>query len=252
MTRITTLTNMRPISAADLLDVWEWGLTHTQPERALALLAAVCPEQPVDELAGKPIGQRNVALLSLRESLFGSELALLTVCPQCAESLEMQVPIAALTANAGATDDNEGYQTLEANGASVRFRLPNSLDLLVASTSADPRGVLIERCLETPHDDTELQPASLPTEIETSLVAKMQMLDPLANVSFALRCPSCETAWDTQFDIVSYLWTEIEAWAHRTLREVHWLASIYHWREADILGLGQWRRQAYLQMSGYA
>jgi hypothetical protein len=49
-------------------------------------------------------------------------------------------------------------------------------------------------------------------------------------------------------DIASYLWSEIHAWAGRMLRDVHALAAAYGWREADILAMSPWRRQAYLEM----
>jgi hypothetical protein len=50
------------------------------------------------------------------------------------------------------------------------------------------------------------------------------------------------------FDIASYFWDEINAWANRILREVHILASRYGWSERDILALSPWRRQFYLDM----
>jgi hypothetical protein len=52
------------------------------------------------------------------------------------------------------------------------------------------------------------------------------------------------------FDIVPYLWTEINAWAMRLLREIHSLATAYGWREADILAMSAVRRHWYLEMIG--
>ena len=50
------------------------------------------------------------------------------------------------------------------------------------------------------------------------------------------------------FDIVSFFWAEIDAWARRVLREVNVLARAYGWRESDILALSPVRRQIYLSM----
>jgi hypothetical protein len=74
--------------------------------------------------------------------------------------------------------------------------------------------------------------------------------DPLADVQLAVSCPSCGTRQQVSFDILSFFWTEIEAWAWRILREVHTLASAYGWHEHDILALSPRRRQSYLEMVG--
>ena len=64
----------------------------------------------------------------------------------------------------------------------------------------------------------------------------------------ALYCPECGHRWHATFDIVSFFWSEIDAWAYRTLHQVHRLASAYGWREADILAMSPWRRQFYLSL----
>ena len=76
----------------------------------------------------------------------------------------------------------------------------------------------------------------------------MAQADPQADVQLALSCPVCGHKWQTAFDIVSFFWSEINAWAARILREVHILAWGYGWREADILALRPWRREVYLEM----
>ena len=74
--------------------------------------------------------------------------------------------------------------------------------------------------------------------------------DPYAEVTLAMSCASCDHRWQGDFDISSFFWSEIEAWAARILHEVHILASTYGWREHDILALSPRRRQIYLEMAG--
>lgn len=74
--------------------------------------------------------------------------------------------------------------------------------------------------------------------------------DPQANVQLNVSCPACSHQWQMTFDILSFFWTEISAWAQRILREVHVLASAYGWHEADVLAMSSMRRQCYLQMVG--
>jgi hypothetical protein len=76
----------------------------------------------------------------------------------------------------------------------------------------------------------------------------MQSSDPQADLRFTLHCQVCSHEWEAGFDIAQFLWTEVDAWASRTLFDVHCLARAYGWREADILSLSPWRRQCYLEM----
>ncbi len=63
-----------------------------------------------------------------------------------------------------------------------------------------------------------------------------------------MECPTCDHAWDEIFDIVSFFWAELDAWAHRVLHDVHVLARAYAWSEAEILALPPLRRQYYLEL----
>ena len=81
-----------------------------------------------------------------------------------------------------------------------------------------------------------------------AIAAEMEKADPQANVQLALDCADCGHRWLSGFDIVPFLWSEIDNWARRVLREVCALASAFGWREADILAMSAGRRQLYLQM----
>jgi hypothetical protein len=50
-------------------------------------------------------------------------------------------------------------------------------------------------------------------------------------------------------EIGQFLWTEIRARARRLLQEIDALARVYHWPEADILGMSDARRASYLEMA---
>ena len=77
---------MRALSAADLLTVWERGVTHSLAQRALTLLALACAETPPEQVAQFSVGQRDMLLLALREQTFGSQLASIATCPACASA----------------------------------------------------------------------------------------------------------------------------------------------------------------------
>ena len=83
----------------------------------------------------------------------------------------------------------------------------------------------------------------------TALADSMAAADPQANIDIGMTCAGCDHHWACAFDIASFLWREIDAWARRTLRDVHTLARAYAWSEQDILALSPTRRQVYLELS---
>ena len=243
---------MRPLSASELLGVWERGLTQLPVQRALTLLATACPDTPTDMLAKLSIGQRDNRLLTLREWTFGPQLVSLATCPHCGERLELTVNVTDIRAGPEA-EQAETY-SLSVAGYELCVRLPNSLDLVALTGNGDvsaTRHMLLEHCLLAVHHNGEEQSADqLPADVEEAVVARMAELDPQADIHLALSCPACDCQWQAPFDIVVFFWSEIHAWAKRILREVHTLAFAYGWREADILALNPWRRQSYLEMVG--
>ena len=134
----------------------------------------------------------------------------------------------------------------------MEFRLPTSLDLASLDPAADletNRQHLLQRCVTAARrGGREVAAAELPMEVAAAIAQRMADADPQADVQLALACPKCQHAWKAPLDIVSYFWTEIDAWAGRLLREVHALAYAYGWREAEVLALSPWRRQAYLEL----
>lgn len=243
---------MRPLSAAKLLDVWEQGQARSPADRALLLLAAACPDTQAEDLAELPIGQRDAGLLRLREWTFGSPVVSLATCPQCGERLELTFQVGDVLTPS--PEPGEQPSSLSVGPYEVQFRLPNSRDLAVAAGSGDVedgRRLLVERCvLAASRGDQEEPAGDLPAEVVEVLAERMAQADPQGDVRLALACPSCGHEWQAAFDIVSFFWSEIHAWAQRILHQVHTLASAYGWREADILAMSPWRRQAYLELVG--
>jgi hypothetical protein len=241
---------MRALTATVLLDVWERGQIQLPGERAIALLVAGGVSSV--EAEAYPLGQRDRLLVALRERLFGSRLVALAECSGCGEALEADFDSTAVRALAlgtpGATPcpvNSHGYQ--------VDFRLPTTADVLAAtSASTDERqaaAVLLDRCVNrAEHDGVAVAPSQLPDGCRADVAAAMAALDPEAEIDVALSCPGCGQTSRAAFDITTFLWQEIGAWAGRTLAEVHTLAAAYGWPEANILGLSPWRRQRYLEL----
>lgn len=242
---------MRVPSAAQLLDVWEHALSEPPTRRALRLLAASYPEHAEADLAAMSIGLRDGRLLKLRECLFGAQLPLVVPCPQCGQQLEAQVDVDDLACDP--TVPETVTHTAECHGYRVTFRLPASADLLALPPGVDAAqagALLIERCiLNVSHTcgDATSVPA-LPGQVVADVARQMERADPGADLELGFECPACGHRWQESFDIVSFLWREVHAWAQRTLRDVHVLARAYGWREPDVLSLSPTRRQIYLEL----
>jgi hypothetical protein len=226
---------MRALSKTEILSVWERGCNQPPVQRALLLLAAVNPEASLDSLAKLSIGQRDTRLLKLRELTFGEKFTGLTNCPVCDEKIELAFDAAAIRP----AEENEipAELDLQIEGREVRFRLPNSGDLLAVHSSEQ----LLARCLLSGGNHFAENTIQAVSE-------KMSAADPMADVQLALSCSSCGHQWRSSFDIVAFFWREIAAAARGHLRDIHTLASAYGWTESEILSLSPARRRVYLEM----
>ena len=240
---------MRPLTPPVLLSAWEEGRARPQPERALLLLVHACPDEPHDALAALPIGRRDASLLTLREWTFGSAFNGMARCPACNEHVELS--FTAADVRPGSEAHAEGALEVAEAGYQVTFRLPNSSDLatLHGADRVSARRDLLKRCLlGAQHNGKAWSVSRLPVRVLSAVVGRMAEADPQADVHTVVTCPACAHTWRATFDIASYFWTEIEAWACRLLSDVHVLAAAYSWSEADILALSPLRRRYYLEM----
>lgn len=239
------------LNAATLLDAWERGAAQAPLRRALTLLSAGWPEASPEELAGLTMGQRDGRLLTLREALFGPRFEAVAACPQCGEKLELAFSAQEIRVPAAELAESH---CVEIDGHQVRFVPPASADLLdVAETAAGSgqRERLLGRCVQSvSRQGGSVEIAALPETVRQGVMEAMAQADPQADVQVALDCPACLHRWSMAFDILAYLWGEIEDWAARLLLDVHTLASAYGWSERDILAMSSRRRRFYLDRVG--
>ncbi len=241
---------MRSLSASELIEVWERGSGEHPVDRALTLLSA-CSQETRQELAALSIGRRDARLLEIYERLFGPAIEAFAQCPKCGERLEYRMSTRELALPPA---EKEIPLILETAEASLRLRLPNSLDLRAVSECADAevaRKMLLERCVvEASQGGTGVQLQTLPESTVEKIASCLAEADPQAETLIDLTCCACRHCWQVTLDIENFLWVKINALAKRLLREVHALARAYGWREHDILALSSLRRQAYLEMAG--
>lgn len=239
---------MRPLTAVNVVTIWEQGQALHPIDRALLLLAFAWPNSDMETLQGLTVGQRNGRLLRLRQQTIGNQLSGLASCPNCQETITFEVLVEQLLL----PEPTQAQYEQTISTWNVTFRLPTGQDLAALRTSAHPliataRQTLLTRCLLTARQGNTVVPAHLlPEEIISQIAEAMVEADPQAEMRFALSCTDCGYEWSAPFDIVSFFWEELAAEAKRLLLEVHQIASAYGWREAEILAMSSQRRHTYL------
>ncbi len=240
---------MYGLSSLDVIHIWERGQYQHVMERALSMLAGANSEKTINDFAVLSIGERDSSLLTLREQTFGSRLNCFAECPRCNARMEYSMDVADIRV---AGKSSEMMHELSIEGFNMHFRLPDSYDLAAAVNCIDPAesgNILLQRCiLNVNKSDGSISFEDIPDDIKMKLVQHMADRDPQAEILLNLTCRSCSHSWQIMFDIVSFFWDEICAYAKRHLLEVHIIAQAYGWKEADILSMSPARRQFYMEM----
>jgi hypothetical protein len=243
---------MPDISNAELLTAWEQAYRLPDIDKGLLFMNLYAPALGPEECAETSIGNRDAALLLLREKIFGKKLLNTVVCPECESKLEWEGSTRDLLIKHPDLESAKSEYDLEENGYLVRFRLPNSNDISFALERERPEvsdKLIMLRCIiEAWESGRSIQQEKLPESIMEKISLKMEHLDPQANININLKCPECENEWTSQFHILSYLWTEINHWAINMMQDVDSLAREYGWTEEEIFRLSAFRRQTYISI----
>lgn len=241
---------MEAFSAAEIVRIWEHGAALPPVARALSLLENAGMSRPGENLPALSIGARDGRLLALRESLFGRTLESVTECPHCGAAIEFALDTKQL--QQPERQEEVLPSCFSVGDISLQFRQINSTDLAAAAGSADvqeARRKLAERCvIEAMQGGKRMDAAELSEDVVQALSAQLAQADSQADVALDLCCPECKGSWPATFDIAAFLWAEINVRAKQLLGEVHTLAWMYGWSEADILAMSEARRRFYLSM----
>ncbi|MBN1204046.1 MAG: hypothetical protein JXB05_03870 [Myxococcaceae bacterium] len=240
---------MRPLSASDIIRLWDAGQSQHPLDRALGLLGAGWPELTRGELAAMDVGERDARLLRLRELMAGPVLECFAECPTCHAPLEFRIATSSLLPAVAPPP-----RGLEAAGVAVQYRLPDSRDLAAVARCADAeaaRRLLLRRCVLSVREGQDVLSAdALSAEVVAALCARIEEEASATDVRMNLTCPACSHRWQVAVDVAEFFWQELAAEARRLLREVHLLARAYSWSEESILAMGPQRRQYYLELAG--
>ncbi len=255
---------LRPLNGSDEAFLFEAGESISPAARATALLAR-CMVRLGDEqvspglVRSLTVGDREALLLHLWRITFGERLPCVFVCPldQCGEKMDLELKVADILLPAYAGPRPRYEIALDCRDARylVRFRLPTGADQEIAAeraltSASEAERQLLIACVEQVSrvDSGPLDANHWPEEIADSLDREMAALDPQAVIVMQIQCPSCGGAFLAEFDAEAFLYQEVKARLPHLYREIHQIASSYHWSEAEILAMSPKKRGVYLRM----
>ena len=216
-----------PFDDAMLLDIWEQGQPSAPMVRTNLLLAAALPESGEATRAALPVSAADLALLRLHRSVFGSRLPAETICPACASPLEFDL-------DAGTLIDGLAGSPPDADGRCHGVREPTVGDLETIAALPDLDAAICRLA-----SLYRLDPRTFPSDAD---IAEIDALYGQSAIRLRLDCVGCGHAWHEDFDIVGYLWLEVEQRAQTLIDDIHALAMAYGWSEPQILALTDARR----------
>lgn len=241
------------IDAETLMEVWERGTNQPRILRAVLLLDASVGDQEdgtaPNTAAGLAIGERDRRLLRLRSALFGAMIEAVTRCLGCGLEIELELSADQLAVE---PTSSAALGTVSGDGWTVTVRAVTSADILAVTPLplAHATRALALRCVVAAHSAAGelLDVGTMGDDILSLIAEELSRVDPGASIDLALVCPACAAEWLAPFDVIGFVWNDFDAWARRTLADVHALARSYGWAESDILALHPRRRQHYLHL----
>jgi hypothetical protein len=214
------------------------------------------------------VGDRQYLLLKLREATFGDIVQSTVNCPwsDCGEKVDIDfslenVPVKTSTFKGPiytaelspetAFVDEQGDQHRK-----IKFRLPNggdqeALSSLIVTNETLAQTKLLERCIK------KIGPCKNPgTDIISRLSPKARMeiekqmdkVAPKVELTFDANCPECQRQFPLPFALQDFFIGELSISQELLYREVHYLASHYHWSEREIMQMTRNKRRKYIEV----
>jgi hypothetical protein len=239
---------MVDLAAETVLSAWESGVAARGHRRALAMLGVT--GEP--DAANLPLGSRDALLLGLFRGVRGPKLDALAECPACATTLEVQLDVAELLDGYGAGHAPASWRDVDLGSVVVHARCPTTADLIAVAAEQTPelaRDALVSRCVSEARRPEGVACGGLSDAEVERLGRHFEGLDPLVDIRIDVGCAECGHRWSALLDVPALVWAQVQGVGRRLLREVDALAVRYGWSQAEILGMSEGRRHAYLDLA---
>lgn len=192
------------------------------------------------------VGDRVALLLQLRRLSFGDRMECSITCPACRDEMSLSLSVGRLLQSKSGEARTEGEVNVGGFLLKIRPLVGADVEALEADKAANNLAeALVRSCIVSA--DVPL-PTQIPEEVVAGVSAKLEEMDPQADILLDLSCPSCGHRFGTPFLIDEFLMREVRSRVPQLEREVHWIAFNYHWSEDDILSLPTGKRAKYVDL----
>ncbi len=241
----------RPLTGAVELAVSEaFYYAITIPDAVTEMLyhtiAHIGSKEPDREMIDALSAGDRQFLTACLAGYLGNDEAWFTVkCRHCEERFDFSLRFSELPVKAAGPSYPFCKPALESG--TFTWRVPDGGDQkAVAGLSSDEEAciALLNRCVVNKKNDPEIDIKKL-TKHEISLVEEsMEAQAPQVANRIQVSCINCFKPNEFEVDPINHLNTSFQ----RLLDDVHRIASVYNWSEAEILSLPRQRRMRYLEL----
>jgi hypothetical protein len=247
MASIAGAPRVRPFATS----VRDLDLDFAQDDRAQLVDAVLrgCVESPPERLDAATLDSRARALLQVVRETQGDRLIWKARCANedCGHEMELELSVSQLLST---PEPAEHFSCSAEPGCELELRLPTGRDQIEwRESDADEEGVdlrmaslLVNRVNgQPPGSDWTLPQAWLP-----AIDAAFRQHDVLTAMELQVSCPWCEKESALEPDVEALALSHLAVEQKRVLEEIHQLASVYHWTEAEVVALPPRRRAFYI------
>lgn len=203
------------------------------------------------------LGDREALLLYIRRMTFGDKLNCVIDCTNenCEEQIGLDLKVGDLLLPSYPKAQERYQKTITYKGVKykVDFRLPTGLDQeeIARTAKEDPEaasGYLIKACILKTNKNAKESTGKIPPLVYDEVFNSIDQLDPQAEIRFKIKCPECDTEFNTILDAGIYFRNELHYNIKELYNEIHFLAYHYHWSEQEIMAMSIDKRRLYCDM----
>lgn len=209
------------------------------------------------------LNRRLQGLLAIGAATMGTVALLRARCSSnnCGEELELPVELEMFKQDFKHDNDPEYLCCKPDGGTRLQLRLPTGRDqfqwLSYSYDDSEELAISMATTLVSRIEDANFPKAAIPQERADwrlpqawldSVADTLSEADPMTAMNLHSKCPVCQEDNEIQLDLEAWLLQQLADEQAYLLRQVHRLASVYHWSEAQIVSLPAQRRNEYLTL----
>ena len=207
-------------------------------------------EVDVALLAGMYPVDRDFLLVQLSRLMFGDVIYQTVVCPEtsCAKRVDLALDLRSLAADSVEVSATRCFVLPDGRQGVLRLATAGDQAELYGVAESELEACFLARCM-VPTDGCEANDwRSIPEGYRARIVEESVRAAPTLDVDLDLVCVECGHDFSYVYEPLASLLSELRQGRAGLRRDVHCIASHYHWSEREILNLTRAERRAYIEL----